>query len=98
MGFATPRAESAAVAAPASVIISILNWNCTDMTLACLASLTALRLDSAVKVSVVVIDNGSKEADFLHLQQGIAAQEITLLPRQGLDRDSLRTPPGQPVI
>jgi GT2 family glycosyltransferase len=63
-------------------MISILNWNSADVTLECLASIAAMRFGPAVSLAVVVIDNGSREADFLRLQQGMDTQKTTLLRQQ----------------
>lgn len=66
-------------------MISILNWNSAEATLECLASIASMRLDPAIALSVVVIDNGSNEADYRQLQQGMGQpvnQHITLLRQE----------------
>ena len=69
----------AAQPANASVLISILNWNSAEVTLECLASLASMRVDPAISVSVVVIDNGSAEPDYRRLQQGMDQGTASLL-------------------
>ncbi|MDB5963418.1 MAG: hypothetical protein JWP59_4712 [Massilia sp.] len=64
--------------ATSTVLISILNWNKAQVTLDCLASLRAMKRD-AVEVEVLVIDNGSNEADFLRLQAGVDTGWVKLL-------------------
>ena len=63
-------------------MISILNWNSAEVTLECLASLAAMRVDPAISVSIVVIDNGSAELDYLQLQQGIDQKKVRLLRQE----------------
>jgi GT2 family glycosyltransferase len=52
-----------------TVLISILNWNNAEKTLACLESLRSLA-SSDNSVRVMVLDNGSKQEDYLRLRDG----------------------------
>jgi len=65
-----------------SVLISILNWNNWEDTLACVASLAAETGDSAMKAEVRIIDNGSALDDYQQLERGAREQGIgvTRLP------------------
>jgi GT2 family glycosyltransferase len=81
--FALGAAEqSAAQAAKQSVMISVLNWNSAEVTLQCLDSLMSLLLDPSVSVRIVVIDNGSKEADYRRLADGLDLGKVTLLRQE----------------
>jgi len=60
-------------------MISVLNWNSADVTLECLASLTAMQRDPSISVRIVVIDNGSKDADYRRLADGVDHEKVTLL-------------------
>jgi GT2 family glycosyltransferase len=51
------------------VLISILNWNKAAVTLDCLASLRSMTCDG-MKVDVLVLDNGSNQADYATLRDG----------------------------
>lgn len=55
-----------------SVLISVLNWNKAQTTLQCLSSLLAMDRDG-LRVNVLVIDNGSEQADYRALCDGISA-------------------------
>jgi GT2 family glycosyltransferase len=79
MRFTSPQAGPDAQPASCSVLISILNWNSADVTLQCLESIAAMRPETGVALSVVVIDNGSREDDYQRLQQGVQRRGITLL-------------------
>jgi len=52
-----------------TVLISILNWNNAEKTLACLDSLRDLACGDK-SVRVMVLDNGSAQEDYLRLQDG----------------------------
>jgi len=52
------------------VLISILNWNKAEITLQCLASLENLERQS-MTVDILVLDNGSHEADYEKLCAGV---------------------------
>src|SRR4051812_29277693 len=73
-----PRNAATPSATP-SVMISVLNWNSADVTLECLASLTAMQRDPSISVRIVVIDNGSKDADYRRLADGVDHEKVTLL-------------------
>ncbi len=62
-----------------SVLISVLNWNSADVTLECLDSLMTTERDPSVSVHYVVIDNGSRDADYQQLVTGINHQKVKLL-------------------
>lgn len=57
------------------VLISILNWNGAEKTLHCLASIQdeQTRTSAVADVSVVVLDNGSRESDLAALTASIPA-------------------------
>lgn len=58
-----------------SVLISILNWNKAETTLECLRSLGQLSREG-IRTKVLVLDNGSAEADYLALKQDTDADWI----------------------
>lgn len=62
-----------------SVIVSILNWNTAAMTAECVQSVLQLQCDPGVQLTVLVIDNGSADADWALLQQSIAAPGVELI-------------------
>jgi GT2 family glycosyltransferase len=62
-----------------SVIVSILNWNTAAMTADCVQSVLQLQPDPDVKLSVIVIDNGSAEQDWALLQQRISSPQVELI-------------------
>ena len=55
-----------------SVLISVLNWNKAQTTLKCLSSLLEMERDG-MRVDVLVIDNGSEQADYVALRDAISA-------------------------
>ena len=62
-----------------SVIVSILNWNTAAMTAQCVESVLQLERDEGVQLTVVVIDNGSADADWALLQASIHSPEVELI-------------------
>ncbi len=54
-----------------TILISILNWNTADATLACVQSVLDLAIPPGVTLSLIVIDNGSERDDFQRLRQGL---------------------------
>lgn len=61
-----------------TVLVSILNWNKAAVTLECLATLRQTACPSA-QVDVLVIDNGSEQAEYAKLCAGIDAGSARLL-------------------
>lgn len=61
------------------VLISILNWNKADETLACLASLDTERSVPGAELTVQVIDNGSRAEEVALLEAGIRGKDVVLL-------------------
>lgn len=78
----TPTSAVDAPSARPSVMISILNWNSADVTLECLSSLSAMQVDPAMAVRVVVIDNGSAQPDYQRLRAGMDLDGMTLLRQE----------------
>lgn len=66
-------------AAACSVLVSVLNWNSAEVTLECLSSLMRIRIEPSVSVRLVVIDNGSDEADYHRLADGLDQGRVMLL-------------------
>jgi GT2 family glycosyltransferase len=64
---------------PRRILISVLNWNCTDETLACVRSLAQLDNTSGHQLDFVVIDNGSRAEEWARLQDGLRGHQLTLL-------------------
>jgi GT2 family glycosyltransferase len=66
---------------PASrrILISVLNWNCTDETTACVQSLAALSNTGGHALDIVVIDNGSRPDEWARLQDNLRGARLTLL-------------------
>lgn len=71
-----------------SILISILNWNTADATLACVQSVLDLASPAGMAVSLIVIDNGSENDDFDRLQQGLTkhTQRNLVLHREDVNR------------
>lgn len=61
------------------ILISVLNWNCSDETAACVRSLTALENRAGHVLEIVVIDNGSRPEEWARLQQSLDRAAVTLL-------------------
>lgn len=62
-----------------NVFISILNWNDAASTCNCVRSVNKSIIPNDVTVTVIVLDNGSKAADWTALQQSLADSEVTLI-------------------
>lgn len=60
------------------VLVSILNWNKAGATLECLTSLRQMPADD-IDVDILVIDNGSEQADYEMLQQGALGSDVRIL-------------------
>jgi GT2 family glycosyltransferase len=61
------------------ILISVLNWNCTDETTACIHSLLALDNPGGHQLDIVVIDNGSRTAEWVSLQESLQGVAVELL-------------------
>lgn len=61
------------------ILISVLNWNCSTETLACVESLRALENRAGHVLDIVVIDNGSRPDEWAQLQHGLDGGFLTLL-------------------
>jgi GT2 family glycosyltransferase len=61
------------------ILISVLNWNCSDETVACVRSLEQLENRGRHQCDIVVIDNGSRDEDWAGLQRGLDGAALTLL-------------------
>lgn len=61
-----------------SVLISILNWNNSADTLACVDSLGAETRDDTVRAEVRIIDNGSGADDYQALERGAQQRGIAV--------------------
>ena len=61
------------------ILISVLNWNCTDETTACVRSLEGLDNADGHELDIVVIDNGSRSEEWSRLQDGLRGKRLTLL-------------------
>lgn len=59
-------------------MVSILNWNGASKTLACLESMETELAATSADVTVLVIDNGSREEDAAALQAGIGAKNVVV--------------------
>jgi GT2 family glycosyltransferase len=75
----TSLPDSKSTTAPKSVLISVLNWNTAAVTLECITSLLAMHSNPFISVKIVVIDNGSAEADWALLSAGMAGLAVTLV-------------------
>jgi len=60
------------------ILISVLNWNCTDDTTACVRSLEQLGNAGGHTLDIVVIDNGSRPEEWRRLQENLAGRRLTL--------------------
>lgn len=61
------------------VYVSVLNWNGSDATAACVDSILNLGEVGGVELTVLVIDNGSNPVQWAALQQAMAESPVTLL-------------------
>ncbi len=66
----------------AKIAVIILNWNQTDLTLACLKSVFQSRTDGQIEIEAIVVDNGSTDDSKKRLKE---IQEKRNLFRQGRD-------------
>ena len=64
----------------AKIAVIILNWNQTDLTLACLKSVFQSRTDGQIEIEAIVVDNGSTDNSRKRLKE---IQEKRSLSRQG---------------
>lgn len=64
---------------PCTVLVSILNWNTSELTGSCVASLRKMSIDSRVRLELVVIDNGSADADWARLQILLKESDVELI-------------------
>jgi len=60
------------------VLISVLNWNNASATADCVASLAQMDRDG-LQVDILVIDNGSEQADYLALCEAVKEGEARIL-------------------
>lgn len=60
------------------VLVSILNWNRAAKTLHCLESMKDQRAQTRADVTVLVIDNGSRQEDAMELDAGIGSHQAVL--------------------
>jgi len=61
------------------ILISVLNWNCSEDTIACVDSLMTMHNLDGHELDIVVIDNGSRADEWAHLQQALSGGQLTLL-------------------
>lgn len=61
------------------ILISVLNWNCTDDTTGCVRSLGALANRGNHCVHVMVIDNGSRPDEWAGLQASLGGGDVELM-------------------
>ncbi|SNS81696.1 hypothetical protein SAMN06265795_10731 [Noviherbaspirillum humi] len=61
------------------ILISVLNWNCSEATAACVRSILSLDNAGNHQLDLVVIDNGSNAPDWARLRSNIAGLPLTLL-------------------
>lgn len=64
---------------PLRILISVLNWNCTEETVACIRSLEALENRGGYQLDIVVIDNGSRKGEWDRLQGSLQGDALTLV-------------------
>jgi GT2 family glycosyltransferase len=67
---------------PRTVIVSVLNWNTAQLTADCVASILKLEHGDALRVQVVVLDNGSRADDWQQLQASLDASRVTLVRQE----------------
>lgn len=61
------------------ILISVLNWNCTDETTECVRSLLQLDNTDGHELDILVIDNGSRPEEWARLQDALGGKRVTLL-------------------
>lgn len=74
--------EKMETSAARSILVSILNWNGAAETVKCVESLLALDNAGGHAVRIVVIDNGSAQADWLLLQESLHNAPVELLRQE----------------
>ncbi|WP_332876073.1 glycosyltransferase [Massilia sp. S19_KUP03_FR1] len=62
-----------------NVLVSILNWNTSEMTGECVESVMKMRVDPGVSLTILVIDNGSAAPDWENLQRRLARLNVELI-------------------
>lgn len=60
------------------VLVSILNWNGSAKTLACLDSMRDEKASTPAEVTVLVIDNGSRSEEAAVLRAAVASRDVVL--------------------
>jgi GT2 family glycosyltransferase len=73
---------TARVPRPPKIVVSILNWNDAQATLACLHTLRQMQAVTPAQVDIVVMDNGSAQADWQMLRDGVDAPSVRLLRQE----------------
>ena len=63
---------------PPRVLISVLNWNNAAATAACVDSLGQMHR-AGLQVDTLVIDNGSRQADYLALREAVVQDGVRIL-------------------
>lgn len=71
--------DNLAMSAQQSVLISVLNWNTATITMECIRSLCDMDVNPLLQVKIVVIDNGSADADWDCLRSALASCPVTLV-------------------
>jgi GT2 family glycosyltransferase len=66
---------------PRTVVVSVLNWNTAQLTADCVASILKLEHDDALRLEVVVLDNGSRADDWQQLQASLDGR-VTLVRQE----------------
>lgn len=77
-GYLTPSDDHSA-ANETTVLISILNWNSSKETAACVASLHQATFDIKERIEIHILDNGSSESEYQALKSEIWPTQITLI-------------------
>lgn len=65
-----------------SVFISILNWNDAASTLRCVNAARQSAVPTNVVVTLIVLDNGSNQQDWVLLQNELASSDVTLIRQE----------------
>ena len=65
-----------------SVFISILNWNDAASTLNCVGAVRQTITSIDVAITLVVLDNGSRDDDWAALQQGLITSDVLLIRQE----------------
>lgn len=69
-----------------NVLIIILNWNGVKDTIACLNSLAQM----PINVDILIIDNGSRDENFIYLQKNIANRKNIILQKNNQNQGFAR--------